>query len=169
MSSDPLEFIARDALSAGEARTIAAILAGSDPWLTLGYGADALARGLQLTHPDLTRYLAVRNGAIQGLVGVRYPWLRGAYIELFAVLPSAQGQGVGRAVLTFLERTYRGRTANLWLLVSGFNAGARAFYEKQGFRPVGLLTDLVIAGQDEVLMRKVIQTHSTAAPQTPSA
>jgi ribosomal protein S18 acetylase RimI-like enzyme len=169
LSSEPLEFIACDALSAGEARTIAAILAGSDPWLTLGYSADALARGLQLTHPDLTRYLAVRNGAIQGLVVVRYPWLRGAYIELFAVLPGAQGQGVGRAVLTFLERTYRGRTLNLWLLVSGFNAGARVFYEKQGFRPVGLLTDLVIAGQDEVLMRKVIQAHSTAARQTPPA
>jgi diamine N-acetyltransferase len=169
LSSESLEFIACDALGAGEARTIAAILAGSDPWLTLGYGADGLARGLQLTHPDLTRYLAVRNGAIQGLAVIRHPWLRGAYIELFAVLPGAQGQGVGRAVLTFIERTYRGRTANLWLLVSGFNAGARAFYEKQGFRPVGLLADLVTAGQDEVLMRKVIQAHATAARQPPSA
>jgi ribosomal protein S18 acetylase RimI-like enzyme len=169
VSSDPLEFIACDALGVGEAQTIAAILAAGDPWLTLGYRADALARGLQFTHPDLTRYLAVRNGAIQGLAVIRHPWLRGAYIELFAVLPGAQGQGVGRAVLTFIERTYRGRTPNLWLLVSGFNSGARAFYEKQGFRPVGLLTDLVIAGQDEVLMRKVIQTHPAPSRRTLSA
>ncbi len=169
MSADPPEFIACDALGAGEAQTIAASLTDSDPWRTLGYGTDALARGLQLAHPDVTRYLAVRNGAIQGLAVIRHPWLRGAYIELFAVLPGAQGQGIGRALLGFIERTYRGRTPNLWLLVSGFNSGARAFYEKQGFRPVGLLTDLIIVGHDEVLMRKVIQAHSTASCQTPSA
>jgi len=88
---------------------------------------------------------------------VRYPWLRGAYIELFAVFPQAQGRGVGRAALEFIETHYRGRTDNLWLLVSGFNSGARCFYEKQGFYPVGVIVDLVVAGQDEVLMRKVIR------------
>jgi ribosomal protein S18 acetylase RimI-like enzyme len=82
--------------------------------------------------------------------------LRGAYIELFAVLPAAQGRGVGRAILEFVESSYRGRAANLWLLVSAFNSGARGFYEKHGFRPIGVIEDLVVVGQDEILMRKVI-------------
>ena len=106
MSGDPLEFVAVDALEPEEAHTIAATLAGIDPWLTLGTSAESLARGLQSTHPDVTRYLAVRNGVTQGLVGIRHPWLRGAYIELFAVLPSrpgprgrAGGPGVHRADL----------------------------------------------------------------------
>lgn len=143
-------------LEPGLARTIANRLAGIDPWRTLGYGAESLALGLGASHPDVTRYLAMREGAPQGLVVVRFPWLRGAYIELFAVLPEAQGRGVGRAALEFIESRYRGRTTNLWLLVSGFNSGARRFYEKQGFRPIGVIEGLVVAGEDEILMRKVI-------------
>ncbi|HYN79355.1 MAG TPA: GNAT family N-acetyltransferase [Lamprocystis sp. (in: g-proteobacteria)] len=161
MTPERLGFVAVEALDAGDARTLAAVLAGIDPWLTLGTSAESLARGLQSTHPDVTRYLAVRDGVTQGLVGIRYPWLRGAYIELFAVLPTAQGQGVGRAALAFIEHNFRGRTANLWLLVSGFNARARCFYERNGFRPIGVIADLLAAGEDEVLMRKVIDPHRT--------
>lgn len=151
-----LEFSAVDVLGADQAQAIANVLAGIDPWRTLGYGVEALARGFGTSHPDVTRYLAMCDGEPQGLVVVRYPWLRGAYIELFAVLPAAQGQGIGRAALEFVEAGYRGRTANLWLLVSGFNSGARCFYEKHGFRPVGVIEDLVVAGQNEIFMRKVI-------------
>jgi len=157
MSGAPLEFLALAALRREQAEAIGATLAGMDPWRTLGYQAETLARGLESTHPGLIRYLAVRDGEPQGLVVVRHPWLRGAYIELFAVLPPAQGQGLGRAALEFIESHYRPRTANLWLLVSGFNTGARCFYEKQGFHPVGVIADLVVAGQDELLMRKVIR------------
>lgn len=151
-----MEFLAVPALEPGLAAAIGQSLAGMDPWRTLGYSAETLARGLTSPHPEVTRYLAMAGEEPQGLVVVRYPWLRGAYIELFAVLPAAQGRGVGRAALAFIESHYRGRTANLWLLVSGFNTGARRFYERQGFRPIGVIEDLVAAGQDEVLMRKVI-------------
>jgi len=160
MSGDTLQFVAVASLGRDQADSIAATLAAIDPWRTLGYSAGTLARGLESTHPDLTRYLALRGGEPEGLVVVRYPWLRGAYIELFAVFPQAQGRGVGRAALEFIETHYRGRTENLWLLVSGFNAGARCFYEKQGFYPVGVIVDLVVAGQDEVLMRKVIRSSA---------
>lgn len=156
MSETGPTFVGVQALGPEQAGSIAARLAVMDPWLTLGYSAETLARGLQITHPDLTRYLALRDGEIQGLIVIRYPWLRGAYIELFAILPGAQGQGLGAAALDFLEETYQGRTGNLWLLVSGFNANARRFYERHGFRPIGLIPDLVVAGQDEVLMRKRI-------------
>ena len=157
MRDGPLQFHALAALEPGLAAVIGETLAVMDPWKTLGYGAEALAHGLESPHPEVTRYLAMRSGEPQGLVVVRYPWLRGAYIELFAVLPGAQGRGVGRAALAFIESRYRERTANLWLLVSGFNAGARRFYEQAGFRPIGVIADLVMAGQDEVLMRKVIR------------
>lgn len=156
MRCDALEFVTLSALEPIQAAVIGRTLAGMEPWKTLGYGAEGLARGLASPHPDLTCYLAMRGGEVQGLVVVRYPWLRGAYIELFAVLPGAQGQGIGRAILEFIESSYQGRTANLWLLVSGFNAGARRFYAQRGFNQIGIIENLVAQGQDEVLLRKVI-------------
>jgi ribosomal protein S18 acetylase RimI-like enzyme len=149
-----IEILAVPALEPGFAETIGCVLAGMDPWATLGYSAETLARGLALPHPDLTRYIAVRDGATLGLAAIRCPWLRGAYIELFAVLPRAQGGGVGNALLTHVEAAYRSRTGNLWLLVSGFNARARRFYERNGFGPIGTIPGLVVPDEDEILMRK---------------
>jgi ribosomal protein S18 acetylase RimI-like enzyme len=93
---------------------------------------------------------------VDGLAVVRRPWLLGAYIELFAVLPLAQRRGVWRAMLHHLERDHRERTRNLWLLVSAFNTPARRLYESAGFVRIGEIPDLVAPGQDEVLMRKVL-------------
>lgn len=153
---EPLCLQAVPALAPDQAQTLARTLAGMDPWLTLGYSAESLARGLATPDPGLARHLILRGGETLGLVAVRWPWLRGAYIEIFAVLPGAQGQGVGECALGLIEQEYRGRTGNLWLLVSGFNAGARRFYERHGFRTIGVIPDLVVQGQDEVLMRKVL-------------
>ncbi len=154
MSGGALEFLLVPALEPEAATAVGATLAQIDPWARLGYSAEALAVGLGLQHPDLVRYLVRRDGAILALATIRYPWLRGAYIELFAVLPGAQGQGMGKALLAHLESSYRGRTANLWLLVSAFNGRARGFYEAQGFSPIGTLRDLVAPGEDEILLRK---------------
>jgi diamine N-acetyltransferase len=154
MSAAGIEWLALPALEPEPALAIGRTLARIDPWATLGYCADTLARGLTATHPDLVRHLALRDGETLGLVTVRYPWLRGAYIELFAVLPQAQDQGVGEALLEHVEERYRGRTANLWLLVSGFNDRARRFYERHGFGTIGTIPDLVLPGADEILMRK---------------
>ncbi len=160
MSGAELELVSVRTLGLAQAGSIAAELARMDPWLTLGYSAEILLRSLNAEHPDLTRYLAVRDGETLGLAVVRHPWLRGAYIELFAVLPRAQGQGVGRAILDFVEASYRGRCGNLWLLVSAFNAVARRFYARSGFVPIGAIPELVTAGQDEILMRKVLTPPS---------
>ena len=149
-----LGFLEIPALAPADAEDFACTLAAMDPWLTLRYGAAALRRTLGDAHPDLTRYLARRGGETLGLAVVRYPWLRGGYIELFAVLRAAQGQGVGAALLGHLEAAYRGKTGNLWLLVSGFNGGARRFYGRHGFQTIGSIPDLLAPGQDEILMRK---------------
>ena len=154
MSSAELGFLAVPSLDSAPAEAIGRTLAQMEPWVNLGYSAEALSRGLELRHPDLVRYLVRRDGETLGLATLRYPWLRGAYIELFAVLPGAQGQGVGKALLGHLEASYRGRTGNLWLLVSAFNARARRFYECHGFAPIGTVPDLVVPGHDEILLRK---------------
>lgn len=78
-----------------EARFLSRLLAGLDPWRTLRYTADALER--YLLHPDaaLYRYMVVSQGKMIGVVCTRYPWLRGAYLELIGLDAAYQGLGVG--------------------------------------------------------------------------
>jgi ribosomal protein S18 acetylase RimI-like enzyme len=162
-----LELRSVTALDRGRADSLGGRLAAMDPWRTLGYSAKVLSQSLQVEHPDLRRHLAMRGEEIQGLAVVRHPWLRGAYIELFAVLPDCQGLGVGRAILRHLESAYQDRARNLWLLVSGFNQTARRFYERNGFKAIGTIPELVAAGQDEILMRKVLPEAAGRTPQIP--
>ncbi len=83
---------------------------------------------------------------------VRYPWLRGACLKLLAIYPSQQGQGLGRDIIQWLELHH---LRNLWTLVSSFNHDARHFYQKMGFVEIGQLDDFIVAGYDEILLRKV--------------
>ncbi|MFM7142710.1 MAG: GNAT family N-acetyltransferase [Alphaproteobacteria bacterium] len=64
--------------------------------------------------------------------------------------------GVGRRLLAELERRAFERVPNVYLCVSDFNTGARAFYASLGYEEVGLLRDLLLPGKGEVLMRKTV-------------
>jgi ribosomal protein S18 acetylase RimI-like enzyme len=147
-------FVPIETLDSIEADAIAGRLARMDPWLTLGYGGRLLSAYLRDDKPDRLLYLIKSAEETLGLAVIRYPWLRGAYIELLAVFPECQGRGLGSAALRFVETRFKGQAANLWLLVSSFNADAQRFYERSGFRAIGTIEDFVVAGKDEILMRK---------------
>jgi GNAT superfamily N-acetyltransferase len=134
-------------------RPLAEALAAMDPWRTLGFSADALHRYLGREDAALHRFIIERDGAVGGLLAVRLPWLRGPYIELLAVLPSAQGGGVGRSIMDWTRAQAALAGANLWACVSAFNEPARRFYAASGFVEVGQLDDLVAPGEAEILLR----------------
>ena len=133
---------------------ISSALAVMEPWRTLGYRADGLARYLLRSDPALSRFLLMVYGEIGGVVCVRYPWLLGPYLELLALFDPHQGKGLGFEILSWLETEARPASQNLWALVSAFNTKGRAFYQCLGFAELTPLTDLVKAGCDEILLRK---------------
>jgi len=137
-------------LRPAECGPLAEALAAIEPWLTLGYGAAALARYLERDDPALRRLVIERDGRPAGLLALRAPWLRGPYIEMLAVPPEGQGTGLGRAMVEWAAGQDSG---NLWACVSAFNAQARAFYARLGFTEVATLPDLVAPGFDEILVR----------------
>jgi ribosomal protein S18 acetylase RimI-like enzyme len=143
-------------LKRSEAQRLAAELVTMDPWRTLDYRAEAVA--LYLSHPDptLSRFTIRSSGHTAGVLCLRYPWLRGVYLELLALFPPHQGLGLGREIMTWTEAEIRTRAKNFWIMVSSFNHRARRFYQDLGFAEVACLHNLIKEGHDELLLRKVL-------------
>jgi GNAT superfamily N-acetyltransferase len=137
-----------------EVQELAEMLAGLEPWRTLGYTADGLAGYLDRDDPSLRRFRIVAGAANVGIVCIRYPWLRGPYIELIGFAPGGRAQGFGSDVIAWIKDQVRCHGANLWALVSSFNEPARRFYAKHGFIEIAALNELVAPGYDEILVRK---------------
>ena len=145
-------------IEGADAKMIAGELIEMDPWRTLNYAAASLESYLSASSPALHRYaIKVDNGGIAGVVTVRYPWLKGAYLELIGLFPNRQKKGLGTAVLNWLERETGSQAANLWVLVSSFNDSANRFYLRQGFREIGAIEALVSSKSTELLLRKVLR------------
>ncbi|MBF0496286.1 MAG: GNAT family N-acetyltransferase [Deltaproteobacteria bacterium] len=140
-----------------DAITIGELLAKINPWITLGFTSNHFMNYFTRRDPGLNRYLVVQNGHKIGTVCVRYPWLRGAYIELIGLAEPYQGRGLGRQIIHWVVDQTRQESRNLWVAVSEFNPRAMSFYERQGFRVAALLPDLVKPGFDEILMRKTLK------------
>lgn len=78
----------------------------------------------------------------------------GGYLRLLAVVGAAQQRGVGAKLLTAYEAEVARQSGHAFLLASHDNAGAHRFYERHGYRRVGVLPALVLPGEDEVLFWK---------------
>jgi diamine N-acetyltransferase len=134
---------------------LANAIAAMPPWSVMRYSADALARFLAAPDGGVARFLVAVDGEYAGAVSVRFPWLKGPYLELLALLPSFQGRGIGSALLVWFEMEgLRQGARNLWVCASSFNTQAIRFYERHGFRPAATLSGLVADGYDEILLRK---------------
>jgi GNAT superfamily N-acetyltransferase len=129
-------------------------LAGLDPWLRLGYSPAGLARYLSADRQERRALAVLAGGAPAACLAVRPNWLRGPLLELLAVLPTFQGDGLGKALVLWLaEEARRQGQANLWTLAAEFNQSARAFYQRQGFEEAGVLPALISPGETEILLR----------------
>ena len=141
-------------IGADQATPLAAAVTAIDPWHRMAYRAEAMAAYLAARDPGTCRRAICRDGAIVGAVSVRYPWLRGPYLELLALLPGQQGTGIGAAVLHWMTAQAAGHANSAWVCASSFNDRALSFYRRHGFVRVGDLDDLVGPGFTEILLRK---------------
>ena len=95
--------------------------------------------------------LFVRGGfAFNSDAAMRELWGK-PFIHLFAITPSAQGQGIGATLLGWTLDQYRRQGVECcWLLVQENNQRAITFYERFGFRRHKLLAsgDLVMIWGD---------------------
>lgn len=133
---------------------LAAAITSIDPWKRMSYRPEAMATYLGAREPGACRRAILHDDQTVGAVSIRYPWLRGPYLELLALLPGSQGLGIGAAVLDWMAAEVAGRANSLWVCTSTFNARALSFYERNGFARVGDLDGLVGPGYTEILLRR---------------
>jgi ribosomal protein S18 acetylase RimI-like enzyme len=134
---------------------LAAAIVAMEPWSVMNYPADRLNEFLVTPDGGVTRCLIEIGGEKAGVIAVRYPWLKGPYLELLALLPPFQGKGIGGTLFARFEREAAAREArNLFVCASSFNERALRFYRRHGFRDLAVLPGLVAEGYDEILLRK---------------
>lgn len=140
-----------------ECETLATELAAMQPWSTMGISAEGLTAFLKSDDPGAHRYAIVQDGVLAGVVSVRFPWLKGPYIELLAILSGFQRRGHGQRILSFIEtEAVRLGMRNVWVCASQFNGGAARFYKRHGFVEIATLPGLVADDFTETLFRKAL-------------
>ena len=135
-----------------EAETCARMMAETEPWITLRRDYEACLR--VTLDETCERHVALDGDRLAGFAVLD---LRGAfvgYVRTLCAAPAYRGGGVGTALLAFAEERIFREHRNVFICVSDFNPGARRLYERLGYRLVGELTDYVVAGHSELLLRK---------------
>jgi [ribosomal protein S18]-alanine N-acetyltransferase len=141
-----------------EARACAEIMATNDPWLRFGRTFEDSYRIIR--DPAREVYVAVDGGAAgaaPSVAGFTILVMQGAfvgYIQSLAVRDDWRGRGLGTALIRFAERRILRETPNVFICASSFNPGARRLYERLGYHVVGELTDYIVRGHSEILLRK---------------
>jgi ribosomal protein S18 acetylase RimI-like enzyme len=139
-----------------EARACARIMATSEPWITLGRTYE---ESLDIVCDASREVYVAAPGDTPEVLGFLIIEMRGTfvgYIRSVAVREDWRGRGLGSRLIAFAEARIFRDHPNVFMLVSSFNARAKALYERLGYEVVGELRDYVIRGQSEWLLRKSI-------------
>lgn len=143
----------------------AGLMANSEPWLTLGRNyTDAL----RLLRNRAKQCFVVRQGRERtGFLVLDLNGPLGGYIQTIGVAPEKRGAGIGTAALRWAERHIFASHRNVLLCVSSFNHRARQLYKRLGYENVGPLRDYIVAGHDEILLRKTLGPLSKTKAKKP--
>jgi len=96
-----------------------------------------------------------------GYLRIEYLWSRVPYITLIRVLPEHRKEGVGKALLAFLERALE--SAGHTVLLSSSQADEpepQAWHRHVGFAECGRL-EMINDGVDEIFFRKDLSPENT--------
>jgi diamine N-acetyltransferase len=145
-------------IARADAERLGQAVAKIGPWAHYGRTPAQITRRLLGSSDGVARYQVMCGDDVAGVVAIQREWLLGPYLQMLAILPEYQKNGVGTRILDWFEAEARAHQArNIWLCVSGFNNGAIKFYARHGFDMKAVLDSLLRRGDDELLMRKQLE------------
>lgn len=98
--------------------------------------------------------VAERRGVPVGALHIEYLWASVPYIALIYVLPEHRGQGIGRALLLFVETFLREQGhATLYSSSQADEPGPQTWHRHAGFEECGIIAG-INEGVGEVFFRK---------------
>jgi len=158
----PIEPLTITRATEEEREWAAALMAGTEPWITLGRGLEQCrARCLS---PDGLLFIAHSAGEASGFILLQTRGVAGSpYVASLAVAERFRSSGIGSHLLRFAEDLFRAEARHIFLCVSSFNVRARALYERLGYAAIAELEDYVIPGASEILMHKRLGASTHAA------
>lgn len=148
----PIAIAIRPIAGHDEALSCAAIMAGSDPWITLGRDVETSLRVIE--DPSREVYVAVAGDRVAGFLIVCLVGALVGYIQTVAVATEFRGQGLGSRLIAFAEERIFRQWPNAFMCVSSFNPDAKRLYLRLGYEIIGDLKDYLVAGHSETLLRK---------------
>ena len=139
---------------AGEAELglCARMMAESEPWITLRRSLEDSAANLRDRGKEV--YVMDEEGQVLGFVVVDLRGPFSGYLQTVCVRADARGRGCGTQLIAWAEERIFRESPNVFLCVSTFNPRARRLYERLGYTAVGELSDYVVRGHGEILLRK---------------
>jgi ribosomal protein S18 acetylase RimI-like enzyme len=127
-------------------------MCNSEPWITLGRSFEtslAIVRD-----PTREVYLGRDESGIAGFLILCLTGAFVGYIQTICIDARCRGLGFGSRLLEFAEERIRRTSPNIFMCVSSFNVGARRLYQRNGYEVIGELTDYLVKGHSEILLRK---------------
>jgi ribosomal-protein-alanine N-acetyltransferase len=150
-----------------DAPACARLMASSEPWITLGRGYEASLKVIQ--DPSREVYVLRDEGGLAGFLILCMTGAFVGYIQTICVHPGRRGQGLGSQLVQFAEERILEESPNVFMCVSSFNHDARRLYERLGYLVVGELTNFIVEGHSEILLRKTQGPLTTFIDRKPAS
>lgn len=132
----------------------AAMMAKSDPWITMEIGYDQCLKAFEGSSKEI--WVVEIDKEIAGFVILQLCGTFKGYIQTICVDAAYRGRGIGTKLLQFCEERILKISPNIFICVSSFNNGAIRLYKEFGFKLVGELDNFVKDGFTELLFRKTV-------------
>lgn len=130
------------------------LLSHNEPWVTLGRTYEYSLAKVKDAAGEL--YVAREDDRVIGCLLLQMHGELKGFIRSFCVDPSCQSLGLGAKMLRMIEERIFVEAPNVFVFAASFNEGAKRFYEKNGYQPIGVFKDYVARSADEILFRKTI-------------